>query len=122
MANLYKILSQEDWLGLLRDGRLLGAGIDLRDGYVHLSSGAQVRETLRLHYPGRSELRLVVLDEDALDTAALRWEPSRGGALFPHLYGPLPLAAMRGAWTVDVSAGGAVALPRDLDEGTMDSA
>ena len=116
MSNLYKILSSDDWRAMLAEGRLLGAGIDLRDGYVHLSSGAQVRETLSLHYAGRADLRLVVVAEDALDAEALRWEPSRGGALFPHLYGPLPLSAVRGAWTVDVTPEGAVALPRDVDE------
>ena len=115
MSTLYKILSQEDWAAMLREGRLLGASIDLRDGYVHLSSGAQVRETLSLHFAGRAGLRLLAVDGAGLGEA-LRWEPSRGGALFPHLYAPLPLRALRAVWSVDVPADGGVSLPSDVDE------
>ena len=80
-----------------------GAAVDRRDGYIHFSTGAQLAETAAKHFAGASDLVLVAVDADALG-AALRWEPSRGGALFPHLYGalafdcvlwtrPLPLGA-----------------------------
>lgn len=75
------------------------APIDERDGYMHLSSEAQLAETLRLHFtpaPGAPPLELVVLEvsADALTPGTLRWEPSRGGALFPHVHGAVPLTAV----------------------------
>lgn len=118
MPVIYKILSLEDWASMLRDGRLNGAAIDLRDGYVHLSTGAQVRATLSLHFAGQVGLRLLAVDGDRLGDA-LRWEPSRGGDLFPHLYAPLRLEDVRSVWNVDVSADGRVDLPSDIDEGDI---
>lgn len=65
----------------------------MRDGFIHFSSAEQVAETAARHYAGQSDLVLIWVDAEALG-AALRWEPSRGGALFPHLYGALPVAAV----------------------------
>ncbi len=70
--------------------------VDLADGYIHFSTAAQVQETAARHFAGQTELLLVAVDPAALGEA-LRWEPSRGGDLFPHLYQPLPLSAVR--WT-----------------------
>jgi uncharacterized protein (DUF952 family) len=70
--------------------------VDRADGFIHFSTAAQVRETARRHFGGHTDL--IVLEVEAADLGeALRWEPSRGGDLFPHLYGPLDTAAVRGA-------------------------
>jgi uncharacterized protein (DUF952 family) len=71
-----------------------GAAVDRRDGYIHFSSAAQVAETAARHFAGANDLVLVAVDAAALGPA-LKWEPSRGGALFPHLYGALPHEAVR---------------------------
>ena len=88
MTRVYKILKRAEWDAAVRAGRFEGAAIDLADGYIHLSAAAQAQETARLHFRGQTDLVLVALPAAALG-AALRWEASRGGALFPHLYGPL---------------------------------
>jgi uncharacterized protein (DUF952 family) len=88
---IYKIVSAEEWREAEAAGRFDGSEIDRRDGFIHFSTEAQVRETAARHFAGVRGLLLV-----AAHTAALpiRWEPSRGGALFPHLYGPLPTQAV----------------------------
>ena len=68
--------------------------VDRSDGFIHFSTAAQAAETAALHFSGRADLVLVAVEAEALGDA-LRYEPSRGGALFPHLYGPLPLSAVR---------------------------
>jgi len=68
-----------------------GSAVDLADGYMHFSTADQAEETARRHFAGRGDLILLTVDADALG-GALRWEPSRGGALFPHLYAALPVA------------------------------
>jgi uncharacterized protein (DUF952 family) len=93
---IYKILTADQWATLRRDGQTAGAPVDLVDGYVHFSTAAQARETAAKHFAGRDGLVLAAVDADRLGEA-LRWEPSRGGALFPHLYGPLRLADV--AWS-----------------------
>src|SRR5262249_38325833 len=75
-------------------GEFTGAPVDLADGYIHFSTADQVEETAAKHFAGQRDLILVAVDADALG-AALKWEPSRGGALFPHLYGKLSLTAVR---------------------------
>jgi uncharacterized protein (DUF952 family) len=92
---IYKICPATLWREAEASGSFRDAPIDLRDGYIHFSAGPQVAETVALHFAGESDLLLVVVDSAALG-AALKWEPSRGGALFPHLYGPLPLSVVRG--------------------------
>jgi len=87
---VYKILRASEWQALQRDGATKGAPIDLADGFVHLSDGEQVVETAGRHFADVDGLHLLALDADALGDA-LRWEPSRGGALFPHLYRELQL-------------------------------
>jgi uncharacterized protein (DUF952 family) len=91
MACVYKILPRADWAEAQARGDYGGAAIDRADGFIHLSAADQVAETLRLHFAGQADLVIVGFEADALGDA-LRWEASRGGALFPHLYGPLPVA------------------------------
>ena len=81
---IYKIFRADEYLAFTRQGHSLGAPIDLADGYIHLSTGAQVAETLSRHFAGETGLHLLALDSAQLSD--LRWEPSRGGQLFPHLY------------------------------------
>lgn len=85
---VYKIFRRPEWDALAARGETLGAPVDLADGYIHLSTAAQVTETAARHFAGESDLVLVALDSARLGPA-LRWEPSRGGQLFPHLYRPL---------------------------------
>ncbi len=87
---IYKIFRRPEWDTLARDGASTGAPVDLRDGYIHLSTAQQVMDTAARHFAGESDLVLVAVAADRLGPD-LRWEPSRGGALFPHLYRPLRL-------------------------------
>jgi uncharacterized protein (DUF952 family) len=89
---VYKILRPEEWSTFQMMESWPGAPVDLADGFVHLSTADQAPETAAKHFAGESDLRLVAFDSAALGDA-LRWEPSRGGALFPHLHAPLPRAA-----------------------------
>jgi uncharacterized protein (DUF952 family) len=91
---IYKIATAEQWRAAEAAGVFHGAPIDHADGFIHFSTAQQVSETLAKHFAGASGLLLVEVAVEALG-AALRWEPSRGGALFPHLYAPLPLTAVR---------------------------
>ncbi len=88
MTAIYKILRREEWLAAQTAGVFTGSGIDHRDGYIHFSTAIQAQETARLHFRGQADLVVLEVDADALG-AALVWEASRGGALFPHLYGSL---------------------------------
>lgn len=88
---IYKIFRRPEWDAFRAAGETLGAPIDLADGYIHISTAAQVAETASRHFVAESDLVLVALNSDALGPA-LKWEPSRGGALFPHLYRRLTLA------------------------------
>ena len=81
---IYKIFRADEWAALQRDGTTPGAPIDVIDGYVHFSTAEQVRETAAKHFAGEGGLVLLACDPEVLDP--LKWEPSRGGALFPHLY------------------------------------
>ena len=91
MTLIYKIASQDEWAAALASGQFDGAPIDLADGYIHFSTAEQAQETAAKHFAGRDGLLLIALEE-ALLGEALKWEPSRGGALFPHLYRALDLS------------------------------
>jgi uncharacterized protein (DUF952 family) len=93
MTTIYKICSAELWREAQRAGRFRGAPLDLRDGFIHFSSAAQVAETAARHFSGATDQVLVAVD-GALLGEALKWEPSRGGDLFPHLYAALGLDAV----------------------------
>ncbi|ODS00243.1 dihydroorotate dehydrogenase [Methyloceanibacter methanicus] len=90
---IYKILADAAYDAAKSEGRFVGTADDLRDGFIHFSAGHQVAETLSKHYAGQEELVLLSVDPDRLG-ASLKWEESRGGDLFPHLYGPLELDAI----------------------------
>jgi uncharacterized protein (DUF952 family) len=91
MTLIYKIMGWGDWAAAQSSGNVAPAAVDRRDGFIHLSAEEQVLETARLHFAGRDDL--VAAAFNAADFAgALKWEASRGGALFPHLYGELPVA------------------------------
>lgn len=92
MTRLYKLIDRIAWTAAVAAGRFNGAGADLEDGYIHFSTAAQAAETARRYFNGRPDLLLLTLETETLPpalTAALRWEPARGGDLFPHLYAPL---------------------------------
>ncbi|WP_300394991.1 DUF952 domain-containing protein [Henriciella sp.] len=109
---LYKILSAQD------DERARELGhtdtdLDARDGYVHLSSKAQVAETLQLHYAGQHGVQLYEFAAERLG-GDVTWEESRGGQLFPHLYGTLRLSDAQRHWTLETDDEGNPRLPEDL--------
>jgi uncharacterized protein (DUF952 family) len=95
----YKILTSDQWAQFQADGVFMGAPIDLADGYIHLSAADQLDETLAKHFAGQSGLVIAEVDLATLG-ATVTWEVSRGGALFPHIYGPLPMAAVMGSRAV----------------------
>jgi len=94
MTIIYKICDVELWQRSERDGIFRGAPVDVADGFIHFSAPEQVAGTAAKHFAGQRNLLLIAVDTASLGDA-LRWEPSRGGVLFPHLYGELPLAAVR---------------------------
>ncbi|MGD0641672.1 MAG: DUF952 domain-containing protein [Roseiarcus sp.] len=96
MTLIFKIVGVEEWRAAEAAGVFAGAAVDRADGYIHFSTAAQAPETAAKWFKGRGDLVLAAVDADALGPA-LRWEPARGGALFPHLYAPLPLDAV--VWT-----------------------
>lgn len=111
---IYKLLPTTEWDEALAAGHLAGTAVDRQDGFVHLSSADQVVETARRHFAGVTGLTLLTVDPDRLGDA-LRWEPSRGGQLFPHLYGPLPVAAVVAAQALPVDTPVADAVAALLD-------
>jgi uncharacterized protein (DUF952 family) len=102
---IYKISPQGLWRAAEQAGVFTGAPVDHADGFIHFSTADQVAETAARHFAGQGDLVLVAVDAAALG-AALRYEPSRGGALFPHLYGTLPLAAVRWVKPLPLTAQG----------------
>jgi uncharacterized protein (DUF952 family) len=102
---ILKIFTAAEWAALERDGETAGAPVDLADGFIHFSTPAQARETAAKHFAGREGLVLGAVEADALGEA-LKWEPSRGGALFPHLYRPLRLAEVVWAKPLPLGAEG----------------
>ena len=99
----YKIIDAADWREAVAEGAYAGSAVDLADGYIHLSTADQLDETARKHYAGRDNLMLLTVDLTALEDTIV-WEPSRGGALFPHIYGDLPMKAVTKAAPFTVPA------------------
>ncbi len=85
---LFKIIASEKWQEAVAQGCFKGAAIDLADGYIHLSTESQVEETARLHFAGQSGLLLVAFSDTQFGQD-LKWEASRGAALFPHVHGTI---------------------------------
>jgi uncharacterized protein (DUF952 family) len=88
---VYKICQRSEWAAAEQIGHYTGSADDIRDGYIHLSAQPQLAETARRYFAGQGDLVLIAFDATRLG-AALRWDPSRGGDLFPHLYADLPTA------------------------------
>ncbi len=110
---IFKILTPTEWAEFRQASVFLGSPVDLADGYIHLSTAAQARETASKHFADQPAPILAAVDRDSLG-AALKWEPSRGGALFPHLYGPLPLASVLWAKPIPRDAAGRHAFPPEV--------
>jgi uncharacterized protein (DUF952 family) len=113
VTTIYKICEQASWRAAEAEGRFRGAPIDIHDGFIHFSTAEQLAETAAKHFAGASDLILLAVDADALG-APLKWEPSRNGALFPHLYAPLPLSAVRWVRPLADEIGGRRVMP-ELD-------
>jgi len=96
VATIYKICEREAWRAAEAAGAFPGSDVDMRDGFIHFSTAAQVAETAAKHFAGHRGLMLVAVDGEALGPA-LKWERSRGNDQFPHLYAQLPLSAVRWA-------------------------
>lgn len=94
MTTIYKICDTAQWAQAERDGEFRGSAVDFADGYIHFSTATQVADTAGRHFAGVWDLVLVAVGAEELG-GALKWETSRGGALFPHLYGALPMTAVR---------------------------
>ena len=110
MPTIYKICPASAWREAERRGIYSGSADDRRDGFIHFSAPAQVAETARKHFFGQTGLFLIAVEADALGTA-LRWEPSRGGDLFPHLYGELPVTAAVGVHELPLGEDGRHVFP-----------
>jgi uncharacterized protein (DUF952 family) len=91
----FKVLTTEQWARFQIDGTFQGAPVDLADGYIHLSASDQLQGTLDKHFAGQEGLVIAEVDLTQL-AGSVEWEMSRGGALFPHIYGPLPISAVIG--------------------------
>lgn len=109
---IYKILTPEQWQDALDTGEFAGAPVDLADGYIHFSTAEQVQETTAKHFVGAGPLVLVAFDPDTFGDA-LKWEPSRGGALFPHLYSTLDPSKSIGVHILGENTDGSHTFPEE---------
>lgn len=110
---IFKIFRAEEFAVFEAAGETAGAPIDLEDGYIHFSTSAQVRETAAKHFSGEEDLVLLALEADNLGDA-LRWEPSRGGQLFPHLYRNMSRADVLWVQPLPLGPDGAHRFPEDM--------
>jgi uncharacterized protein (DUF952 family) len=93
-VRIYKILPRSDWAAAAAQGRYEGSPVDRQDGFIHFSTAAQAQETARRHFAGQADLVVLEVEAEELEQA-LKWEASRGGDLFPHLYGSLDVDLVR---------------------------
>lgn len=112
---IYKIISKSEWQMAEMAGVFKGVAIDLTDGYIHFSTATQAAETAAKHFGGKTDLLLITINPDALNQS-LKWEPSRGGALFPHLYGDLNMDAVERKEPLPLNAAGAHVFPSSFEE------
>lgn len=110
---IYKLLRGSQWVQAQGRSRFTGSPVDTQDGFIHFSTAAQAAETAAKYFAGEKGLVLAEVDPALLPTP-LKWEPSRGGVLFPHLYGDLPLAAVTRTWVLALGPDGRHAFPSDL--------
>lgn len=113
MTVVYKICDKEEWAAASQAGRYRGSADDRRDGFIHLSTAGQVAGTLAKHFAGRRDLLLIAFEAADLGDG-LRWETSRGGDRFPHLYGDLLPERARSVVPLDLGGDGRHLLPADL--------
>ena len=106
MSRIYKILPRREWKAALAKRRFDGSAIDRQDGFIHFSTAEQAQETARRHFAGQEDLVVLAVEADDLGSA-LRWETSRGGDLFPHLYAGLETALVRAVTEAPLGADGA---------------
>ena len=90
--HIYKVVTAAQWKEAEAKGVFEGAPVDVRDGYIHFSTADQLQETLSKHFAGQTDLLIITFESDVFGDA-MKWEPSRGGQLFPNLYAPLPVAS-----------------------------
>ena len=107
---IYHVCKAADWEAAKATGAYTGSADDTRDGFIHFSARAQLRESVAKHRAGQPGLVLLVVDPAPLSDS-LKWEPSRGGALFPHLYGPLPISAVIAVHGLPLGADGVHVFP-----------
>jgi uncharacterized protein (DUF952 family) len=105
MTAIYKICPAALWRAAEAAGEFHGSPADIADGFIHFSTAAQAAATAAKHFDRQSDLLLVAVDAARLGPA-LKWEPSRGGDLFPHLYGSLDIAAATGVWPLPLGDDG----------------
>lgn len=110
---IYKIARVHEWEEAVRNALFTGSADDRRDGFIHFSTAAQVRATWEKYFSTEEWFYLVAVDSDCLGPS-LKWEPSRGGQLFPHLYGPLPLALVRSVMEIRCSRDGRPLFPPEI--------
>jgi len=115
MPLVYKICPRDLWATAEATGRFTGAPVDVADGFIHFSTAPQAAETAARHFAGVHDLVLVAVETEVLGDA-LRFEPSRGGDLFPHLYGDLPVSAVRAVHDLPVGPDGRHAFPRGFGD------
>jgi len=113
MTIIYKIIDRDEWDAARACGRYSGSRDDRRDGFIHFSTAQQVRETAAKHFAGHGNLMLLAIDDVDLQPA-LKWEASRAGALFPHLYAVLPLSSVTRSWPLALNGQGAHEFPDEL--------
>jgi uncharacterized protein (DUF952 family) len=110
MTTIYKICEHKQWSEAEREGVFRGSAVDYADGYIHFSTAAQAAETAAKHFAGQTDLLLVTVSAPTLGPR-LKWEPSRGGALFPHLYNVLDLGAVTKVERLPLGADGQHVFP-----------
>lgn len=113
MTIIYKIIDRDEWEAARACGRYAGSRDDKRDGFIHFSTACQLRETAVKHFACQDNLVLLAVDDAALKPA-LKWEASRAGALFPHLYAVMPLSCVARSWPLPLNAQGVHEFPEDL--------
>lgn len=113
MTIIYKIIDRDEWDAARACGRYTGSRDDKRDGFIHFSTAQQSRETAAKHFSGQNNLMLLAIDDADLKPA-LKWEASRAGALFPHLYAVLPVSSVKQSWPLPLNKDGVHEFPDDL--------
>ncbi len=113
MTIIYKIIDRDEWDAAHACGRFVGSQDDKRDGFIHFSTASQLPATAAKHFAGRDNLLLLAVD-DANLKPALKWEASRAGALFPHLYAVLPVSSVARSWPLPLNAQGVHEFPEGL--------